>query len=492
MYYYILAMSMPPMKREREDDYFPVKVDNLKVLKTEFYSDEKNKIVQNALCSNHLYFVSEVREYMQSHDAHFSHTIDPKLVVSNQGLSGRCWMFSLLNVMRHELIRKLHLPYNFELSESYLSFYEKLEKSNYFLNQFIHSDNIDVHDLKTIQNLLSGCEEGGTWITCANLIKKYGIIPKSSYSESINSFDTTDVNNILGYKLREFALLLVKEQDKEKRLKMRENMTKEIYNILSKMLGTPPTPDEKIEWSFNIRLDINEQLAREIQRMKNKGNFETLQIKKTLYITPLEFYQKVIIHKLDDYYRFSNDPRNEYNKYYQSHDDDEVIEGEKNGFYNLSMDDISKLCIKSIKDNTPVQFDCDVGQYIHPGRELLDTKCFNYDILFNTNFNNLSKKDKMDILESYANHAMVLVGVDLDDSGKPLKWKIENSWGREHSDAMKSETDDSGYYTMSHEWFEKFAYNVVVHKKYVTKTMVKHYKKCKEKFIELPEHDIMA
>ena len=139
-----------------------------------------NKIVQNSLCANDLQNVSEVREYMQSRDTHFSHSIDPKLEVTNQGLSGRCWMFAVLNVIRHDLIRDLQLPYDFEFSESYLSFYEKIEKSNYFLTQFMDLDKIDPTNNPHIRDTLAiGLSEGGLWHSCVNLINKYGIKPSA-------------------------------------------------------------------------------------------------------------------------------------------------------------------------------------------------------------------------------------------------------------------------------------------------------------------------
>ena len=117
-----------------------VKVAKLNKMKKEFYKDDTNRIIQNSLCTNNLLNISEVREYMQSRDCYFSNVLDPELIVSNQGLSGRCWMFAFLNVIRHELVRKYQLPHDFELSESYLCFYEKLEKCNSFLNKFLDKD----------------------------------------------------------------------------------------------------------------------------------------------------------------------------------------------------------------------------------------------------------------------------------------------------------------------------------------------------------------
>lgn len=479
-----------------------IKLDKLILVKNKFYQNENNRVIQNALCTNSLWRISENREYMQSRDDHFSHSLDPKLIVSNQGLSGRCWLFALLNVMRHELVRAAQLPLDFELSEAYLTFYEKIEKCNYVLNKFIDKNNIDHHDLKTQHLLLNGHGDGGTWITCANLIRKYGIIPKSCFKESDHSFETDELNEILGSKLKEFIFELVNEKNKDKRYEMKEEMMSQIYFILAKMLGTPPSVDEKIEWSYLLRLDINEKLERELKRKKGGGNFETLEIKKTLHVTPHEFYKKFIVSDLDDYLLFSNDPRNKYHQYYQSHDDDIVIAGEKNGYYNLPIDDMINLCVASIKGNTPVQFDCDVDKYLHSDENLFDKKCFNYDLLFNMKFDKLNKEERMRVLDSTANHAVIIVGVDCkhevdpNDANKikevPVKFKIENSWGRKYNMPIVSEYDDSGYYTMTTEWFKEYVYNIVIHKDFVSKSLQKKYYLAREKPNTLPENDIMA
>lgn len=465
-----------------------VKIPTLNKLKKKFYKDDTNRLIQNSLCSNSLLRISEVREYMQSRDSYFSHVLDPELVVSNQGLSGRCWMFAFLNVIRHELVRNYQLPHHFELSESYLCFYEKLEKCNYFLTQFVDEDKIDSHDLKVQGLLIQGCEDGGHWITCANLIRKYGIIPKTCFRESINSYSTETMNKVLNYKIREFATRLVSEKDHTIRIRLKGKMMEEIYDMLCKMLGTPPNANEKFNWSYTLRLDLNELLEREKKRFKSDGQFENLQVKKSVELTPLKFYKQFIKSNIDDYLRIGNDPRNEYNKFYESFQDNIIIGGEKNGFFNLDMNEIIKMCVNSIINNDPVEFDCDVSQYLNPVDELLDTKCYDYNLVFNTSFDDMSKADMMNCLESYPNHAMVLVGVDLDTSGKPVKWKVENSWGRTYCDDDVS----TGYYTMSHLWFEKFVYNVVIHKKYAHWKVVKDYFEAITDPETLPDNDIMA
>lgn len=519
---------MLPKRRQREDEDVDIRVVRrrrfmddgtrdphsvdpiqLQKLKENFFRSDANKLIQNMLCANSLHDVCVNREFMQSRNNHFSHVLDPKLTVSNQGLSGRCWGFAVYNVMRHEIIRKLQLPLDFEFSESYLSFYEKIEKCNKILTYFLDKDEITIDDLNVRGKLIGCVEDGGFWVTCANLIKKYGIIPKVCFKESNHSYSTDELNNILGYKIKEFVLKMVEENNKDKRVVMKTEMMEQVYSILVKMIGCPPGVDEKIEWSFSLREDLQEKLERENRRRRN-NRFETLKIKKSLHISPREFYQLLIVHDLNDYYRFSHDPRNEYNKYYESYDEEIVIGGERNGYYNISMDEIIKMCATSIKNNTPVQFDCDVEKYINNDEELLDTRCYDYESIFGMSFTDLSKKERMKVMDSYANHAMILVGINeehecheecgsktsslgiCDCNGKKTitKFKIENSWGRKPLDIILEE--DSGYYIAGLDWFKNYVYTIVVHKDYVPKKLRQRYQREKQRAIVLPENDIMA
>lgn len=463
------------------------KVSNLNKMKKKFYKNDTNTIIQNALCNNHLLTISEDRKYMQSRDCYFSHVLDPELIVSDQGQSGSCWAHAFFNIVRHELIRKFQLPHDFQLSEGYLTFYEKLEKCNYFITQFMNKDEIDTHDLKTQSLLLTGAEDGGLWITCINIVRKYGIIPSNCFRQSINSYSTESMNQILNYKLREFALQLTSEKDHSKRLNIKDKMMDEIYDILCKMLGSPPNPNENFTWSFELRMDLNEQLERETKRQKMDGKFENLQIKKTLELTPLKFFREFIVDDLNDYLMISNDPRNPYNQYYESYEDNIVVGGEKNGYYNLDMDEIVKICINSITQNSPVECDIDVCKYLNTMEELLDDKCYNYSLIFGTSFDRLTKKQMMECLESYATHAVILVGVDLNADGKPTNWKIENSWGSDPNNEKST-----GHYIMHQSWFEKYVYSIVVNKKYASRLINKNYYEALKSPITLPENDIMS
>jgi len=262
-----------------------------------------------------------------------------------------------------------------------------------------------------------------------------------------------------------------------------------IYNILCKMLGSPPSPNEKFNWEYYLRLDEIDLIEREQKRRKVGGAFENYEIKKMMEITPIEFYEKIVPTNLDDYVMLGNDPRNAYNKYYEA-EEDTVVGGNVSGFYNVTMEDMSKYCSLSIQDNVPVQFDCDVSKYIHHEEELMDIKCYDYKSVLSTSFENLNKEDRLRIWESYPTHAMTLAGVDMLD-GKPVKWRVENSWGLLRT-CMGIQEDSDGYYTMSHEWFEEYGFATVVHKKYFEKKFLKKYNTERDNATVLPYYDPMV
>lgn len=464
-------------KRQRDDNniiqtkYFNVQ--SLNSFKMDFIKNPYNKIIQNLLCSNKLSNAVVNAAYLQSYNKIFTNTLPLELKISNQKQTGKCWIFSALNVMKREMIQHYDLSHNIELSDNYVCFYEKMEKCNYFLSYFMNKNNIDLNNIDTISVLRNGCDDGGDWALFVNLVEKYGIIPKSCYNKSINSNDTDIMNDLIGHKLKEFALILVNEKNKELVDEMKNNMMNHIYNILCKLLGTPPNPNDQIIWEY-----ITESHNKKI-------------IKK---ITPLKFYNKIIINKLDKYIHLGNDPRNSYDTYYESSGDNYVMDGMKSGFYNLSMDHIIEMCMKSIMDGTSVRFDCDSNKFFNNNEKMFDDKCFNYMAILNIDFNKMTKVDMMNCYDSYPNHSMVIIGVDLDENKKPLKWKIENSWDDSSDDDNSDyhyDLPSDGYYTMSHEWFKQYVYNVTIQRVYVPQSILQQHDIFIEHPVLLDHADIM-
>lgn len=451
----IIFINMDFRRRQRDDD------DAIEVYRESFDRDPMNKVIQNALCSCDLQTVAENRQYMQSLDSNYSHVINPKLSIIDQKRTGKCWMFASLDIFRRDLVMRYKLESDFELSDTYITFYEKYENCGYVLDYVIKNDKIRFSD-----RIFRTIRDGGSWCGFVKLVKKYGIVPKSCFRESVNCKNTKDLNNLLQTKIREFAYILVNEPDMEKRYNMKYMMMGDIFMILAKMLGTPPGVNEKIVWYFTEKED------------EKKDKKKTSQLKRYIKTTPLEFYTDVIGVNLDDYVMLANDPRNEYYKAYCSYD-------HFDSHFNMPIENIMEYCKKSIINNNSVIFGCDVSKYIHSYEEIFDEKCFDLDALFGMRFDDFSKKDLMLMHETGTNHLMVLVGIDIDDGNEIIKFKVANSWGGDDGD------DDGGSYNMDIEWFKKYTFDYVIHKKYFPKKMLKIYNEEMKNKIALSKDDVM-
>ena len=468
------------MKRLREEE--PLLVEDFHKMETKFLKDPLNKIIQNSISANSISAVCQDRSYMQSYDRHFTNVITPQLESTDQENSGRCWIFAVLNVIRHKTICEYQLQDDFELSQSYLFFWDKIEKCNFFLNEIIkHRKKKDFINDKYINFLLScPISDGGYAITCFNLIKKYGLVPKSAFDESYNSSNTEEMNYILEYKLRQYAKELVDIQEDKKCFNKKKNMIQSLYHIMCKLFGSPTLPDEEFEWTYYIdeSKDLNAVLERQKKR-KKLNKYENLKLKTTQYFTANQFYNNYIPFDCHDMIQLSNDPRNPYYKCYTSEIRDSVYDGDKTIFLNLPIKKLIECTRLSILDNTPVIFMCDVEKHMNLNDSLLDTKCYDYKSVFNTSFEKMSKKNRILYKESQATHAMIIVGVDLNEEDEIVKWEVHNSWGSD------------GNFIMSNDWFKDYVFDIMIDQKYVSVDLLKIYDAQKNKPTVLSFDDAM-
>ena len=411
------------------------------------------KAVKNALASTSMATLAINSENLAMMDTHFSHRVATK-GITDQKSSGRCWLFTGLNVLRAKMISKYDLP-SFEFSQNYNSFYDQLEKSNLFLQAIIDTRDLPLTDRKVDWLMKNPIGDGGQFTGVSNLIMKYGVVPKSAMPETYQSNNTSQMANILRLKLREFALEL-RELKPTKAMERKEDMLAEIYVILVECLGVPPT---EFEWA----------------RYNTKGEL----VSNKTY-TPKSFYDEYIGEDLEqNYIMVMNDPSREYNKVYEIEYDRHVYDGENWLYINLPIERVKELAIASIKDNTAMYFSCDVGKFIDRTKGTLDINNFDYASLFNTSFP-MDKKQRIQTYSSGSSHAMTLIAVDLDEQGKSKKWMVENSWGA-----------GSGYHgnlIMTDEWFNEYMFRVVVERKYVPEDILKMLE---QKPILLPAWDPM-
>ena len=367
--------------------------------------------------------------------------------ITSQNQSGRCWMFAALNAMRFGLIKKYNLE-NYEFSQTYPLFWDKLEKSNYFLENILATLDEETGSRIVAFLLTAPLNDGGQFDMFAGLVEKYGVVPKSAMPETVCSSATAEMDKYLTLKLREYACKLRGDYSRGEPLEslraQKEDMLSTIYRMLTICLGFPP---EKVD--FIVR-DKDNNLIREEE------------------LSPQEFYEKYVGWDLRDYVSLINAPTGDkpYGQAYTVRFLGSVHEARPVRYLNLPVDELKKAAIRQMQDGEPVWFGCDVGQRHVRELGIMDTRSIAVDKLFGTGFP-MTKEERLDYGESLMTHAMVLQGVHLDAEGKPVRWRVENSWGKDKG--------KDGYYLMSDDWFSEYTYQVVVHKKYLSPEQLAQY-----------------
>ena len=426
----------------------------LEQLRSGYTASPAQKAVKNALASTSIATLAVNGENLAMCDTHFSHQVKTK-GITDQKSSGRCWLFTGLNVLRAKMIEKHNLA-SMEFSQNYCSFYDLLEKSNLFLQAIIDTRALALNDRKVEWLLKNPIGDGGQFTGVSNLIMKYGIVPKEVMPETFQSNNTRNMRMILSLKLREYALALRNAKNDKAASTLKVEQLTEIYRILVECLGVPPT---EFEWTHRNR----------------KG-----EVVSTEKYTPKSFYDKFIGEDLEgNYIMVMNDPAREYGKVYEIEYDRHVYDGENWLYINLPIERIKEMAIASIKDNTAMYFSCDVGKFFNREKGTLDLANFDYESLFRTSFP-MNKSERIKTFASGSSHAMTLIAVDLDEAGKPRKWMVENSWG--------AKSGYRGNLIMTDEWFNEYMFRLVVERKYVPQDILEMLK---QKPTMLPAWDPM-
>lgn len=419
--------------------------ERLEAFESAFEADRANRIAMIAATENGLHAASRSREAVQR-DLHTFSVSLKQGKITNQKQSGRCWMFAALNTMRFKIMRDLELE-NFELSQAYLFFYDKLEKANYFLENILETLDEPTNGRLVSYLLTDPMGDGGQWDMLTGLIKKYGVVPKEAYPESKASSSSREMDACLTGKLREYACELRKlhnagNSPKELR-HLKQTQMSEIYRILCICLGKPPK-------TFDFEYREKDKFYRDLN------------------LTPQAFYEKYIGLELDDYVSLINAPTSDkpYDRSYTVKFLGSVREGRPVRYLNLPIEELKRAAIAQLKDGSPVWFGCDVGKCSDRDSGILDPEIHDLESLLNTRFE-MSKADRLDYGQSLMTHAMVFQGVNLDEDGKPNRWRVENSWGED--------AGSKGYYVMTDRWFDEYMYQVVVNKKYLTEKQLAAY-----------------
>ena len=399
----------------------------------------KYAAIENAVSHNGLLTSLEKRSSAIENNPVFSIDLT-KDKVSNQKASGRCWMFAALNTFRHKMIAGFQLE-EFELSQAHTFFWDKYEKSNWFLEQVLATADQDLTSRKVKFLLDTPQQDGGQWDMVVALFEKYGVVPKSVYPESISSSNSRELNQYLNKLLRQDAQILrdlvTSGANTAAVQAKKEELLQEIFNFLAMSLGLPPRT-----FDFSYRDKDN--------------NFHS-----ESGLTPQAFYKKYVNLQLDDYVSIINAPTADkpYGKSYTVEMLGNVVGARDVRYLNVNMERLKELAIAQMQAGETVWFGSDVGQSSNRKAGVMVNDMYDFTSSMDIELTQ-DKAGRLDYSESLMTHAMVLTGVDLDENGKSTKWKVENSWG--------DKVGDKGYFVASDDWMDEYTYQIVVRKEFLT------------------------
>ena len=410
-------------------------------LQSEGRLTQSDRAVRNALSVTDVKSIALNQDNQSEMNTYFSLSV-PSRGITDQKSSGRCWLFTGLNVLRSKVINRQGLDH-LEFSQIYLFFYDQLEKSNLFLQAIIDTRSRPLDD-KTVEWLLKNpLSDGGTFTGVADLISKYGVVPSGVMPENYTANNTSKFTSYVKSKLREDALILRDGQHRAAELQeMKARMLVEIYHLLALGLGEPVT---EFTWAPT----------------GPDGNY--LHAPRTY--TPQLFYREMVDENLvDDYVMLMNDPSRPYWKTFEIEYDRHTYDGHNWRYLNLPMDEIKQAAIASLRDSTMMYFSCDVAKQLDSSRGLLSMDNYDYASVLGVTFG-MDKRQRIQTFDSGSSHAMTLMAVDLDADGTPLKWEVENSWG--------ASSGYKGHLIMTDEWFDEYMFRLVVKRQYLSDAVLR-------------------
>lgn len=448
----LLALSALQVMADEKGAITP---EMLNGFKAGYENNSANRARHNAMNAAGIEKLAYNEKVRNKFDDHFSHKVETK-GITDQKSSGRCWLFTGLNVLRSQAMAKHDLQ-KLTFSQNYNFFFDQLEKANLFLQGVIDTSDRPMEDRQVEWLFQNPISDGGTFCGVADIVTKYGLVPTEAMAETEVSNNTSALRKHLSTRLREDGLRLreakAKGADEKTLQEMKNKQLGEVYKMLALALGEPPT---EFTWT----------------KRDSKGK-----ALETKTYTPLSFYQELLGNDLkNNYIMLMNDPSREYWKVYRIDYDRHCYDGQDWTYLNVPMKDLKEAAIKSIKDSTAMYFSCDVGKFLDRERGVLDIENFDYEALFDTHFG-MDKAERISSWASASSHAMTLSGVDLDDKEQPKKWLIENSWGTSGHDGYLIATDD---------WMNEYLFRLVVDKKYVSPKILKAMK---QEPITLPSWD---
>ena len=447
----------------------------IKKMSESLQKDVATKRLEDAVVGNRLKNIALNHDVLKDNNPYFSHEIKTAKI-TDQRNSGRCWLFAGLNVLRPAVIDKIHWD-EFEFSQVYLFFWDKLEKSNIFLERVIERSKLDERDENYQRILKQASDDGGWWEYFSYLVKKYGVAPKSAMPETEGSMATGEMNRQLVDRLHQAAATIHKmaAEGKKKDVlrKEKEKCLADIYRILVFHFGEPPK-----EFTFRYKSKIEEEskmaevvkLYDTISKQAGKEDFTQTEAFKELTkekvsplktYTPRAFAEEFVIPDLDEYVNLGNIPGRPLNENYLMETSKMMVEGDDLKFLNVSVEDVKLATLQSVLNDDPVWFAADVGRQVDSSTGIMHPELYKFKDVYGIDFQ-IDKGDRVLYGDIDPNHAMVFIGVDYVDN-KVIKWLVENSWG--------TSPGRGGLFHMYDGWFDEYVLMTIVKKKYLPKRL---------------------
>ncbi len=433
--------------------------ETIEALQSSFEMDAHTRAMYNAITNAHITDLALNRDLLRQHNDLYSHKIDVK-GVTNQRSSGRCWLFAGLNQIRHGVRKRQGLK-DLEFSQVYLTFWDKLEKSNTFLEHVIRLRNRDLMNRELVMVLKDPCPDGGYWENVVDLVNKYGLVPKDVYPETNSSNATRSMNGVLAQLLRAHAVRLRKMSEDGANLRQlrerKEEMLQDVYRILAINLGEPPT---QFTWRYEPGKSDkkeNENDGDGAEDGESDDGPDTQQDIEECVMTPRRFFREFVAVDLSQWVNLFNDPTHPVGRHYTIRMSRNVADGQDIHYANIAMDTLKEIAIRSLLDGTPVMFACNVSVDQSSELGIMADGLYDYDSIYGIDMR-MSKAELALYRNGTRNHGMVFVGVDLHE-GRPVKWRVENSWGTDRG--------KGGYWALYDDWFDQHVYNIIVLKRYV-------------------------
>ncbi|MCH2674602.1 MAG: C1 family peptidase [Chloroflexota bacterium] len=402
-----------------------------------FDADPNKKLVQNVVTQHDVNDIALSRSIVTESPHSFSIVLDD-WGVTNQARSGRCWMFAGLNLCRVDTRNVLNVK-EFEFSQNYLMFWDKLERANFVLEAIIETAGRPVDDRTVAFLLRNPISDGGQWDMFTALVAKHGVVPKTAMEETESSANSARMNSSLNYQIRQGAKRIrhayVDESGLDELRSIKDQTLKVIYDVLCIHLGTPPT---EVDWQWKDK----------------DGEFT-----RAGKLTPQDFAAQYLQTDIHSYVSLVHDPRETspegatFTVEYLGN----VVDAPAIKYLNVDIQLMKDIALKMLQDGKPVWMGCDTGKQMHRDLGLWDADLFDYASVYGANFS-MNKAERLEYHQTAMTHAMMFTGVDVVD-GVPRRWRVENSWD--------DKVGNKGFFLMNDSWFAEYMFEIAVPREYL-------------------------